>query len=619
MRVLAKVLRFRTPLSLTRIWPFFPPPACGRGRGWVSGDRPLAPLVLQAEPTPNPSRRREGDQLSRPFWLYAALLLAAPAHADVLVDNVDGLTLTADGRVERFSGVLVDDNGRVQQLFQRGDKRPARVDYRLDGKNRVLMPGLIDAHVELMKLGIAAVTLNLSGTRSLAEAQARIAAYAAAHPDLPWIMGYGWNQEQWGLARYPTAAEIDAVVRNRSVWLTRADGHAGWANSAALAAAGIAATSKDPVGGRIERIAGTARPAGVLMGSAAGMVERKLPPPRPEDLDKALADVQQKLLERGITAVTDMGTTIEAWQAYRRAGDLGTLRLRILAYAQGTEAMALIGGPGPSPWLYEDRLRLNGVILHLDGGLGSRGAALKAPYADQPGSTGFNLITDTQLKNLMSRAAIDRFQVAVAATGDKAVATLLDAIEDQAPTYQGDRRWRIEHAELVDPADFARFARNGLAVSMQPQALVSGLGVAEARLGALRLAGAYAWKSLSAAGARLAFGSGAPSGPLEPFAGMAAATTRQGANAQPFGGWQPQERLTREAALAAYTTGAAWAGFADGRLGRIAIGQRADFLLVDRDPLLATSDDLRAMRVLQTWVGGKLVWQAKEMGASGAR
>ncbi len=557
-------------------------------------------------------RRRAGS-------FIAALFLTAPAHADVLVDNVEGLTLTADGQTQRFTGVLVDDNGRVQQLFQRGDKRPARVDYRLDGKSRVLMPGLIDSHVELMKLGIAALTLDLSGTRSLAEAQAKIAAYAAAHPDLPWIMGYGWNQEQWGLSRYPVAAEIDAAVRDKPVWLIRADGHAGWANSAALAAAGIAAASKDPVGGRIERIAGTPRPAGVLMGSAAGMVERKLPPPRPEDLDQALADVQQRLLERGITAVADMGTTIEAWQAYRRAGDLGTLRLRILAYAQGTEAMALIGGPGPSPWLYEDRLRFNGVLLQLDGALGSRGAALKAPYADQPAGRGLNLITDTQLKNLMSRAAIDRFQVAVAATGDKAVATLLDAIEDQAPTYTGDRRWRIEHAELVDPADFPRFARNGLAVSMQPQALLSGLGMAEARLGAPRLAGAYAWKSLAAAGARLAFGSGAPAGQLKPFADIAVATTRHGGDAQPFGGWQPQERLTRESALAAYTTGAAWAGFADGRLGRIAIGQRADFLLVDRDPLLASPADLRGLRVLQTWVGGRLVWQAKEANAGARR
>ena len=549
----------------------------------------------------------------------AALLLSNPAHADVLVDNVDGLTLTGEGRVERFTGVLVDDNGRVEQIFQRGDKRPARADYRFDGKGRVLMPGLIDAHVELMKLGIGAVTLDLTSVRSVAEAQVRIAAFAAAHTDLPWIMGYGWNEQQWGLTRYPTAAEIDAVVRDKPVWLVQAGGNAGWANSAALTAAGIAAATKDPAGGRIERIAGTMKPSGVLTGSAAPLVQRKLPPPRPEDLDSALANVQQKLLERGITTVTDMGTTIEAWQAYRRAGDFGTLRLRILAYAQGTDAMALIGGPGPSPWLYEDRLRLNGVILRLDGALGPRGAALKAPYADQPGATGFNLITDTQLKNLMSRAAIDRFQVAVAATGDRAVAMLLDGIDDQAPTYRGDRRWRVEHAELVDPADFARFARNGLAVSMQPQALVSGLGVAEARLGAARLAGAYAWKSLSASGARLAFGSGAPAGPLEPFAGMAAATTRQGADGQPFGGWQPQERLTREAALAAYTTGAAWAGFADGRLGRIAIGQRADFLLVDRDPLLASPADLRGLRVLQTWIGGRLVWQAKEMGASGGR
>jgi hypothetical protein len=443
------------------------------------------------------------------------LLLAFPARADVLIDNVNGLTLDAEGRVVHFNGVLVGDDGRIEQVLDRRDKRPGNVDYRFDGKGRALMPGLIDSHVQLMKLGLSLLTREDVGATDL--------------------------------------------------------------------------------------------PAG----------ERKLPPPRPEDRDVAFGKAQQLLLSRGITAVADMGTTIEDWQTYRRAGDLGRLNLRIIAYAAGPEAMALIGGPGPTPWLYEDRLRLNGLFLAVDGTLESRSAALKAPYADNTASKSRPALSETQLKNLMSRGAIDNFQVAVSASGDAAIGTVLDAIEELKETYRGDRRWRIERAQLVDPADLLRLGQFGVCVSMQPQLSASDRALAEARLGADRLAGVQAWKSLTDAGAMIAFGSAAPDGPPEPFAAMATAYTRQDADGQPFGGWQPQERLTREAALAALTTGAAHALFADGRLGRIARGEKGDFLLVDRDPMLATPDELREIRVLQTWVGGKLVYEAKDLPADG--
>lgn len=536
--------------------------------------------------------------------------LAATAIADTLIDNVDGFTLDEVGRIERLDGLLIGTDGRILRVLHRGEKRPARVDYLLDGKGRVLMPGLIDSHVHVMEVGLAALTLDLSATTSLAEAQARIAAYAAAHPDHPWIIGRGWNQETWGLGRFPTAAELDTVVKDRPVWLARADGHAGWANSAALAAAGVTATSKAPAGGRIERLPGGLQPAGVLVDAAQELVARVVPQPRPEDRDLALATAQDLFLRRGLTAVADMGTSLEDWQAFRRAGDLGTLRLRIMAYAAGTEAMTLIAGPRPTPWLYDDRLRLNGVKLYLDGALGSRGALLKAPYADAPGQSGLALLGATQLRNLMSRAAMDRFQIAVHAIGDKANAEVLDAIAELAETYQGDRRWRIEHAQVIDPADLPRFGRFGTIASMQPVHQTSDRLMAEARLGPARLAGAYAWAGVSKAGGRLAFGSDAPVELPDPWAGLAAAITRQDAAGQPFGGWQPQERVTREAALAAYTTGGAWAGFAETKFGRLAPGLRADFILVDRDPLLATPGELRTMKVLETWVGGQKAWAA---------
>jgi predicted amidohydrolase YtcJ len=237
-----------------------------------------------------------------------------------------------------------------------------------------------------------------------------------------------------------------------------------------------------------------------------------------------------------------------------------------MAYGDGIDAMALIGGGGPTPWLYDDRLRLNGVKLYLDGALGSRGASLKAPYADAPGTKGLAFLTETQLKNLMSRAAMDHFQIAVHAIGDAANATMLNAVEALVETYKGDRRWRIEHAQIVDPADLPRFGRNGIIASMQPVHQTSDRLMAEARLGPARLAGAYAWASMLKAGAPLAFGSDTPVEKPDPFAGLSAAISRQGADGQPEGGWQPQERITREQALAAYTTGAAYAGFAEGAL-----------------------------------------------------
>ena len=474
------------------------------------------------------------------------------------------------------------------------------------------MPGLIDAHAHVMELGLATLTLDLSATRSLADAQARIAAFAAANPDRPWIIGRGWNQEVWKLGRFPTATELDAVVKDRPIWLERVDGHAGWANSAALAAAGISAATKDPVGGHVERGSTGNAPAGVLVDTATGLIAHVLPKPRPNDLDRALGAAQDLLLSHGVTGVADMGTSIEDWQAYRRAGDSGALRVRIMAYAGGTEAMQLIGGAEPGPWLYDDRLHLNGMKLYLDGALGSRGALLKAPYADAPDTRGLARMAPAQLRNLMSRAAMDGFQVAVHAIGDAANAEVLNAIAELSETYKGDRRWRIEHAQVLDPADIPRFGKLGVIASMQPVHQTSDRLMAAARLGPSRLAGAYAWHSLATAGARLAFGSDAPVEAPDPFAGLAAAVSRRGADDQPFGGWQPQERVTLEEALAAYTTGAAYAGFAENRFGRLAPGMRADFLLVDRDPLLAGVNELRTTRVLETWVGGRKAWAAPQ-------
>lgn len=548
----------------------------------------------------------------------AALVTATPALADALIDNVQGVTLDKQGRVVRFKAMVIDKAGRVVRLVAPDEQPPKRTkknpgpvyDWRADMKGRVLVPGMIDAHGHVIELGLQALTLDLSDTTSLDMAKAKIAAYAKGNPDRAWIIGTGWNQEKWGLGRFPTAADLDAVVADRPVYLSRADGHAAWANSAAIRAAKITAATASPPGGRIEKAAGGA-PAGVFVDAATQLFDRAVPPVSPKDRTAAFLKAQAILLGYGVTAVADMGTTAEDWMTYRRMGDLGALRVRIMSYGHGIDTTVMIGGTGPTPWLYDDRLKLEGVKIYSDGALGSRGAWLKAPYADAAGNRGLGFLTDDQLQNTMSRAAMDNYQVAVHAIGDRANSQALDAIDVLSQTYKGDRRWRIEHAQVVDPADLPRFGKNGIVASMQPTHATGDRLMAEARLGQARLAGAYAWRSMLANGAALAFGSDFPVERPDPWAGWAAAFTRTDANGEPAGGWLPQEAVTREQAWWAFTGGAAYAGFADAKFGNLAPGQKADFLIVDRDPETAAPADLRQTKVLETWIGGEKAWERK--------
>jgi predicted amidohydrolase YtcJ len=530
---------------------------------------------------------------------------AAPIWADTLVDNVEGITIDEEGKVARFTGLVFDDEGVITATLERGEDRP-QTDYSIDGNGRVMLPGMIDAHVHVMDIGFGELTLDLSGTTSLEEALAKIKAFADENEGRPWILGRGWNQEKWGLRRFPTAAELDAIVPNRPVWLERADNHANWANSAAMKIAGVNADTKDVEGGEIIRDANGA-PSGVFVDGAKALVGKVVPPPRPADRDAAFAKAQEKLLSYGVTAVADMRTTLEDWQTFRRAGDSDQLYVRIISYAVNTETMELIGGPGPTPWLYDDKLRLNGIKLFVDGALGSRGALLLKPYKDKMESLGLPLLSPTELRNLMSRAALDNFQTAIHAIGDAANRDVLMAIEELSEVYTGDRRWRVEHAQIVDPSDLVRFGKHGTIASMQPLHQTSDMHMAEARLGEERLGGAYAWRSILNVGGRLAFGSDSPVEPADPFAGLAVAISRTDENGRPFGGWRAQEVVSREEALKAFTADAAYAGFAEGRYGRLLPGERADFLLVDRDPFLSSPADIRETKIEQVWIGGRKI------------
>lgn len=557
------------------------------------------------------------------IWPAVCLSLLAfigtPAAADILIDNVDGMTLDADGNPVHFNGLVIDDAGRVARLLQRGDARPERPDFRQDGHGAVLIPGLIDAHGHVMELGFKLMLLDLSATRSLDEALAAIRQYAADNPEMPWIMGSGWNQERWGLGRFPTAAELDSAVGDRPVWLMRVDGHAGWANSRAMQISGVTAATRASDGGRIERVGGGASgaPSGIFVDNAVALIEAHKPQPLARDRDRALALAQSHLLSLGITATADMGTTIEDWQTFRRAGDAGRLNVRIISYGAGVENMALIAGGEPTPWLYDDHLRLIGVKLYLDGALGSRGAWLFEPYSDAAGQRGLPLTTPSQLRNRLVRASMDGFQVAIHAIGDAANAEALAAIEDVSASFTGDRRWRIEHAQIVRPEDLPRFGRDHIIASMQPVHQTSDRLMAEARLGEARLGGAYAWRAIDAGGARIAFGSDYPVESPDPFAGIAAAISRTDAAGEPFGGWHPEQAVSREVAIDGFTRSAAYAGFADDRIGTLMPGMRADFLLVDTDPLLASPDAIRRTRVSETWVGGHVVWRRAGAAAAG--
>ena len=533
-------------------------------------------------------------------FMFALLgaLLATSAAADTVIDNVNGIQVGADGKLRRFPGLLFGDDGKVIRLLGSKEAR-LNVERRIDGGGRTLLPGLIDAHGHVLDLGMTQMTVQLTGTSSIADLQARLRDFAAAHPDDAWILGFGWNQELWPNKRFPTAADLDAVVSDRPVVLERVDGHAVVVNGAAMKAAGVTAQTAAPSGGRIEN--------GLFVDAARGLIDKAIPLRTPAQSDQALAKAQEQLVAVGITGVGSMSTSIADWEAMKRAGSAGTLNVRLMVYLSGTESLAAV--PSPTPWLQGDRLRAVGIKLFADGALGSRGAWLKKPYADKPETRGLQFHSDAEMLQLADTAASHGFQVATHAIGDAANAQVIAVYEQLHKKYPGDRRWRIEHFQIADPADIPRLAPAGIVASMQPTHQTSDRTMAEKRLGPNRLAGAYAWQSVLKSGARLAFGSDFPVESPNPFPGLAAAISRQDMNGQPPSGWIPSERLTLPQALDAFTRGAAYAGFAEDRIGSLEPGKWADFILVDRDPTKVDAQQLARTEVLETWVAGKKVWE----------
>ena len=543
-----------------------------------------------------------------------ALLALAPAvqAADLLVDNVNGYTLDSHGTLHQFQALLVD-HGKVVATGDSADlvKRAggARV---IDGQGKTMLPGLIDAHGHVMDLGYALNSVDLVGTTSLDEALARIKAYASTHPDAKWIVGNGWNQVIWKLGRFPTAKELDTVVADRPVWMSRVDGHAGWANTAAIKLSGATKQTRDTREGRLDRDA-DGNPAGVFVDGAMDMVYSKIPPPTAQEAATALDSALAEMARVGLTGVGDAGIDLDTYKLYRQYADAGKLTARIYAMVRGTgHAFDVISKDGPLIGYGNDFLTLRAVKLFADGALGSRGAAMLKPYSDDPHNRGLLFLKPEEMTANIGKAFDKGYQVAVHAIGDRANREVLDSYAAAYKTHPEaiKLRNRIEHAQILSLQDIPRFVPLQLIASMQPTHATSDMNMAEDRIGHQRIAGAYAWQRFLKQGTVVAAGSDFPVESPNPFFGLYSAVTREDHQGQPPGGWYPDQDLTMTEALRAFTLDAAYAEHSEKTLGTLEPGKWADFILVDHDVIKDPASRIWSTKVLQTWVGGKQVYAA---------
>lgn len=542
--------------------------------------------------------------------LAALLVTAGPALADTLYTNANGYTLGNKGTLQRFSTLIVADNGRVKSTLKAGAKLPAGT--RIDMHGATLWPGLIDAHGHVMGLGELKLTVDLRDSNSIPDALARI---KAGTPAAGWIIGRAWNQERWYadgklVGRFPTAAELDSVTGDRPAVMTRVDGHAVWVNTAVLKAAGITKAAQDPAGGQIIRDA-DGNPTGVFVDNAMDLVEKAIPSDDEKRLDLVLEKSLETMAEVGLTGAHDAGMDKATWDRYVRFAKAGKLTARIYAMAIGPGNRKAIAPNGPIPWSFNDLLAMQSMKLISDGALGSRGAYLIAPYSDMPNTRGLDITPAGRLKTYITEASKDGFQVNVHAIGDQANRSTMDGFAAVPLAERIKLRHRNEHAQIVDMADLGRFASLHVIASMQPTHATSDKGMAEARLGTTRLAGAYAWQQIRKSGAQLALGSDFPVEPPEPMFGIHAAVTRQSRDGLPAGGWRPWEKLSRVDAFAGFTTWAARAGHAETRVGTLEPGKWADFITLEADPFTAPEGDLWKIKVTATWLAGKQVFKRK--------
>lgn len=537
--------------------------------------------------------------------MVALLIVAIPSWADVtLWYNGNGYGFDQNKALRHFEALAVE-NGKVLEVGNNAIKQhyPDAKLIDLDGK--AVLPGLIDAHGHFMGLGYSLLEADVRDIRSKLATVKAVASFAKQNPDLDWVRGGGWNQVLWPENDFPNATDLDEFIQNRPVWLERVDGHAGWANSLALKMAGIDASTIDPPGGQILRDK-DGKPTGILIDNAMQLMREALPQYDANSFNLAFEAAQSHLLALGLTSIHDAGIERDVYDFYQHQVANNKLKMRIYAMIGGWDSHLLSMLEKGFVQDAQDLLSIRSVKLVADGALGSRGAALLEPYSDDHDNTGLMVTSEQDLNQLYEQIIKRGFQLNVHAIGDRANRIVLDQYQAAYQKVGGkDLRHRIEHAQIVNPADIPRFKQLNLIASMQPTHATSDKNMAGDRLGKERLKGAYAWHSMLAQGTIVAGGSDFPVELANPFFGLHAAVTRQDRDNQPKKGWLPEQKMTREQALRAFTADAAYAAFQEDKIGSLSQGQWADFIVVDRDIFAIPEQDIWKTQVLQTWIAGE--------------
>lgn len=543
--------------------------------------------------------------------LSTALMLCFPASAaNVLLHNATIYTVNEDQ--PRVEALVFSEAG---EILAAGEAAALREQYpnarSLDAGGHTVIPGMIDAHAHLMDLGTILLRADLTGTGSKQQIIERLKAFADNLPAGEWLQGRGWDQNDWPEKTFPTRADLDAAFPARPVWLERVDGHAGWANTAALKAAGLLAGEREaPAGGKILRGADGGF-SGVFVDKAMSLVEAAIPEPSPSFYRRALRAALDTTARFGLTGVHEAGVTLEHFKRYQQAIDFGAFPVRLYAMASGQgDLFEKLCADGPI-LRYGDRLIARSVKYYMDGALGSRGAALLEDYSDDPDNRGLLRHEPEAFTAMVVEAMECGLQVNTHAIGDRANRVVMDAYEKAIEkTGGGPGRHRIEHVQILALEDIPRFAKLDVIASMQPTHATSDMPWAQDRLGAGRLKGAYAWQRLLDTGARLALGSDFPVEQVNPLLGFYAAVTRQDAQGTPQGGWFPDQRLSREQALKGFTLGAAYAAFMEDQVGSLEPGKRADFVILSNDIMQVPPAGILDTRVIATYLDGRPVYRA---------
>jgi len=490
---------------------------------------------------------------------------------------------------------------------------PAAAVTDLDG--RTVMPGIIESHGHLLSLGQSLLELNLKDAHSPAAVLDQVRRRVSETAPGDWIIGWGWDDGAWA-ADYPDNTELNQTTPDHPVCLRGLHGFAGWYNDRALAIAGIDASTPDPSGGEILKHAANGQPTGILLNEAQSLVSKHIPSMTRAKYEEALKRAIDECLAHGLTSLHEARTTSLMLDALRSLADKGQLKSRVYAMVDlpDKELAEYFFENGPE--IRDDRmLTVRCIKVFVDGALGSRGALMMAPYIDAPRETGVMTTSEETLYEATVRSLKAGLQVAVHAIGDRANRLTLSAFRRalRAVPDAGDHRLRVEHAQVMVPEDIPAFAELDLVVSMSPPHATSDMPWVETRIGPQRAKGAYAWRSFLDSGVHLTFNSDYPGEELNPFFGMYCAETRQTADGLPAGGWYPEQCLTREESLKAYTVEAAYAGFEESIKGQIAPGMLADFIVISDDVRKVTTQKLLSIKVLQTYAGGRLVYESKQM------